>query len=504
MEDAIGVFLLTCAIRDLRGEPLKHRSMLANVSRFTDVQRRLADVVKNYLYEVVETIKQYVADDDLWKRRPSLVRLHELFEEHYGDCGSNWIDVRKKLYDATASVKVLTINQKTGQDERLNYRAYKNNEKGRRVIAIGGLTLSRGLTLEGLCISYFYRNSKAYDTLLQMGRWFGYRPRYADLCRIWMTAEAQDWFAHIAEVVVELRGDLKRMHANKWKPSQFGIRVKSHPGALLVTAANKMRNSSEVDINLSFSLHATETAFLPKTRQANLANALVTSKFLGSLGNSERLGGRGDEGGRYFWRKVPAAKVADLLRQLEISPLNSAFIPDQKSGERPLVSFIRENNLEVLKSWDVCLPQGKGEVTAEIEFLGQDGKPSHIRKRNRRFEKPSGASVPYLKINKQRVGEIADEKVDLTDEQVVEAERVWRENPDNSKKNTVPGIAYRSFRPRPLLTIHAIEPVGAEVGSKAEKRILDVALIEPKLLVAISSGISGVSRKPRTPRCLTD
>ncbi len=483
LEDAIAVFLLSCAIRDLRGEPLKHRSMLVNVSRFTNVQRRLAEVVKNHLFDLVENIKQYMADDDLWKRHPPLVRLQELFEEHYSSCGSDWDDVRWKLYDATASMKVLTINQQTGQDERLNYRAYKGNEKGRRVIAIGGLTLSRGLTLEGLCVSYFYRNSKAYDTLLQMGRWFGYRPRYADLCRIWMTAEAQDWFSHIAEVVVELRGDIKRMHANKWKPSQFGIRVKSHPGALLVTAANKMRNSSEVDVDLSFALRATETPFLPKSKEANLANAATTSRFLGSLGSAERLGGRGEEGGRLFWRKVPASKVAEFLGQMDISPLNSAFIPDQRTGEKPLVAFIRDNKLDELGYWDVCVPQGKGDVASEIEFLGPGGRPMHVSKRQRRFEKPSSPSVSYLKVNKQRVGEIADEKVDLSAEQIEEAENDWRAKLENQKKTTVPGSAYRGFRSRPLLTIHAIEPVGAEAGSK---RILDISSIEPKLLVAIS------------------
>lgn len=486
LEDAIGAFLLSCAIRDLREEPLKHRSMLVNVSRFTDVQRRLADLVKSFLYDLVEIIKQYVADEDLWKRQPGLVHLYELFEEHYRHCGSSWDEVRRKLYDSTASIKVLTINQRTGHDERLNYRAYRNNKKGRRVIAIGGQTLSRGLTLEGLCVSYFYRNSKAYDTLLQMGRWFGYRPGYANLCRIWMSVEAQDWFAHIAEVVGELRGDFKRMHANRWKPSQFGIRVKSHPGALLVTAANKMRNSSEVEIDLSFSLRATETPFLPKTKDKNLANAFVTSKFLAALGNAERLGGRGEDGGRFFWRNVPAAKVADFLSQLEIPPLNSAFIPDQNTGERPLVSFIRDNKLKELSNWDVCLPQGRGDEATEIEFSGQNGSRTRVRKRNRRFERPSTSTAPYLKVNKQRVGEIADEKVDLTDEQIRRAEDAWRANPENSRKTTVPGGAYRSLRPRPLLTIHAIEPVGVEAGSKEEKRILDLASIEPRLMVAVS------------------
>lgn len=481
--DAIGVFLLSCAIRDLRGESLRHRSMLVNVSRFTNVQRQLTNIVKNVLFDLVEDIKQYMADDSLWKRHQALVRLRELFDAHYGNCCSDWDAVRRKLYDATASVRVLTINQETGQDERLNYRMYKSNEKGRRVIAIGGLTLSRGMTLEGLCISYFYRSSKAYDTLLQMGRWFGYRPRYADLCRIWMTTEAQDWFAHITGVVTELRGDIKRMHANKWKPSQFGIRVRSHPGALLVTAANKMRHSSEVNIDLSFALRATETPFLHKSVEVNLANSATTSRFLWSLGTAERLGGRTEGGGRYFWRNIAASKIAEFLGQLEILPLNSAFIPDQKTGEKPLVSFIRDNKLNELAYWDVCIPQGKGDVAKDIDVPGPDGRAVHIRKRQRKFEKPSSPSAAYLKVNRQRVGEIADERVDLTDEQVKRAEEDWRMSVENQEKKTVPGRAYRRFRSRPLLTIHVIEPVGGESGSK---RNLEPSSIEPKLLIAIS------------------
>lgn len=484
LEDAIGVFLLSCAIRDLRGEPLKHRSMLVNVSRFTDVQRRLAEVVKNYLFDLVENIKQYMAADDIWMRHPKLSRLHELFEVHYRECATDWDDVRWNLYESTASVKVLTINQQTGQDERLNFRAYKGNEKGRRVIAIGGMTLSRGLTLEGLCVSYFLRDSRAYDTLLQMGRWFGYRPRYSDLCRIWMTVEAQDWFSRIAEVVVELRGDIKRMHANRLKPSQFGIRVKSHPGALMVTAANKMRNASEVDVNLSFSLQATETPFLPKSTEANRANAATASRFLGALGVAERLGGvRDDEGGRLFWRRVPAGKVAEFLGQMEISPMNPAFLPDQKTGERPLVAFIRDNRLEKLAYWDVCVPQGSGDFADEMKALGPGGKLIGIRMRRRRFEKLSVPSLPYLKVNKQRVGEIADEKVDLTPEQIEKAESDWLAASHVPGGKTVPGRAYRFMRPRPLLTIHAIQPIGADSDSK---RFLDPASIEPKLLVAVS------------------
>jgi hypothetical protein len=482
IKDAIGTFLLSCAIRDLRKENLKHRSMLVNVTRFTGVQNKLAELVKKYLHALLEDIKQYVADDDLWRGHPPLVTLHNLFREHYASCKLSWDDIRAKLYDSTASIKVLTINQQSEKSERLNYRAYKTSEKGRRVIAIGGLTLSRGLTLEGLCISYFYRNSKAYDTLLQMGRWFGYRPGYGDLCRIWMSPEAQDWFDHIADVVQELRSDLRHMHGNRRPPSQFGIRVKSHPGALLVTAINKMRNSSEVDINLSFSGRSVQTACLPRKAAANQTNVEVSSSFLASLGPSSVIGSR------HVWEKIGSHQIADFLQRLEIPPVNSEFIPDRSTEEKPLISFIRKNSVPTLNEWDVCLAQGSGEPAERLDVLGPAGTRSALKKRERQFERPVSESVTYLKVNKQRVGEIADEKVLLSATVIADAEKAWvAENESERQGKTVPGNAYVKARTRPLLTIHPIGPTDAKRDDpKTRKRILEVASIEPKLLIAVS------------------
>lgn len=491
LEDAIGVFLLSCAIRDLRGEKLKHRSMLINVTRFTDVHRQISEVVKNHLYDLVEEVKQYLSDDDLWQRHASLVRLRELFAEHYSDCGSPWDDVRHKLYDSIASVKVLTINQRTDRAERLNYQQYGNSERGRRVIAIGGLTLSRGLTLEGLCVSYFYRNSKAYDTLLQMGRWFGYRSGYADLCRIWMAPEAQDWFSHIAEVVAELRSDFQRMHANHQPPSKFGIRVRSHPGALLVTAQNKMRSAEEVEISLSFSRAGIETPFLPRSAEANNRRAGVTSKFL------QGLGAAGKSGNRFIWSGVSAEKIADFLTQLEISPVNSEFIQDLRTGQTPLISFIRNNDVTSLREWDVCVAPGDGSAAEGIRFVGPDGPAPTIRKRKRQFEKPSSRSADDLKVNKQRVGEIADEKVGLSTDQIQKAEEEWERADPARVGKRAPGSAYRGMRKHPLLTIHPLEPTDAKT-EKSRRRILDPEFIEPKLLVAVSLSFPGFAETSAT------
>lgn len=480
MMDALGAFLISCAIRDLRREPLKHRSMLINVSRFTDVQTRLAEVVKEHLYSLVSEIKQYLAADEVWERHAPLVRLASLFEAHYADCGFGWDDIRSKLYDSVASIKVLTINQKTEAEHKFNYRQYRNTEKGRRVIAIGGLTLSRGLTLEGLCVSYFYRNSKAYDTLLQMGRWFGYRPGYEDLCRIWMTAEAQDWFGHIAEVVAELRSDIRYMHVSRLPPSRFGIRVRSHPETLLVTAQNKMRNSDEVEVEASFSGRGIETPVLSRSGTANFENARVASRFLKQLGPSELLGSR------HLWRNVPATDVGAFLQSLSISPHNQAFLADAKTGESPLIAFVTDNEIESLDAWDVCVVQGDGGVAEGLEFTGPDGTNARIRKRERQFERPRPSDSSYVKINKHRVGEIADEKTDLPASAIKQVEDTWRSDPSNEGKR-VSGRAYRSVRTRPLLTIHPIQPVDpSSPDGKSAKRILPASQIEADLLLAVS------------------
>lgn len=483
LSEALDAFLLSCAIRDLRREPLKHRSMLVNVTRFTDVQARLSNIIKDYLYAVTDEVKQYLADDDLWEKHVRLRELHEVWKKQYSDCDVKWDQVRKALYESIASVKVLTINQKSDAADRLNYGAHRKSEKGRRVIAVGGLTLSRGLTLEGLCVSYFYRNSKAYDTLLQMGRWFGYRPRYEDLCRIWMAPDVQEWFSHVANVVGELKLDIRRMHANRQPPSRFGMRVRSHPDALIVTALNKMRNAQEVEVDISYSECAAETPFLPRSSDINRKNLAIAGNFLSELSPAEMIGNK------CYWRNVPAVQIAGFLRDLEISTMNMPFMTDITGRDRPIISFIEGNGLEKLANWDVCLPQGQGNSVSELSVRRADGSSQNIYPRRRQFEKvPAGSD--YLKLNKQRVGEIADETVDLSIGDIDAAKLEWEEERmrDSEKGKTVPGYLYRRYRQRPLLTIHIIEPTNPKQDAKPERiaRMLKAEEIESKALVAVS------------------
>ena len=114
-------------------------------------------------------------------------------------------------------------------------------------IVIGGTSLSRGYTLEGLSVSYFLRNTVFYDTLMQMGRWFGYRQGYEDLCKIFLPESSIDSFAQIIEATEDLIDDLKRMAKAKMTPYDFGLAVKHHPDSgLQVTARNKQKNAKDI------------------------------------------------------------------------------------------------------------------------------------------------------------------------------------------------------------------------------------------------------------------
>ena len=140
-------------------------------------------------------------------------------------CGVSWEKIlRENLRRAIEPVIVGLRNS-----ANKNSFSYEDNPDGLRVIAIGGNSFSRGLTLEGLCVTYFYRNSRNYDTLMQMGRWFGYRPNYGDLCRLWTTQEIVDSYGFISNVSDELKQEISVMHDFGKTPQDFGLKVRRHP-----------------------------------------------------------------------------------------------------------------------------------------------------------------------------------------------------------------------------------------------------------------------------------
>lgn len=227
LNSALEWFILATAARRARGD-LGHSTMLIHTSVKTDIHRSF----KSPLIGFVSRLDEKVRTGD----EATLRRLHDLWIAETAKVTADEFDlepveyekVEAELADVLSSLKVVIDNFRS--DDRLDY-----SKPGQIAIAVGGNTLSRGLTLEGLTVSYFVRAAQAYDTLLQMARWFGFRHGYEDMPRIWMTDELQQWFRHLATVEHEIRLDIERYESENLTPTEFGVRIRTHP-TLRITA----------------------------------------------------------------------------------------------------------------------------------------------------------------------------------------------------------------------------------------------------------------------------
>jgi hypothetical protein len=344
---AIRCFVLTCAARRARGQVRQHNSMLIHVTRFVLVQQKVMRLVDEFVYALRNRLEygegasgQTVLQDlrDLWEREFVPV------SEGLGTEGTvtPWSDVAAQLKEAVGRIAVRGINGDS--EEPLDYPS--EQQEGVTYIAVGGNKLSRGLTLEGLSISYFLRTSQMYDTLMQMGRWFGYRPGYLDLCRLFTTPQLVDWYRHIALAEEELRRQFEFMHALHATPETFRLRVRTHPGGMSVTALNKLFHTRKQEISWEGQL--VQTWALPKQAEMALRNLSLTASFCGSLG----VFNSGSVDGGYLWRDVPCGKIADFLEELRF-PLESA-----RATGRHLAEYIRQQNGRgqgELRDWTVVL-----------------------------------------------------------------------------------------------------------------------------------------------------
>lgn len=440
LDEALRTFILANALRDLRGEGSSHRSMLVNVSRFTAVQDQVSAILDHDLRQIQQDIRNYsqLPPEDAC-RNQTLASLRDTWGRQYPDTEFAWDAVQKALQRAALPIIVKSVNQRTGAAS-LDFAAHRDN--GLRVIAVGGNSLSRGLTLEGLCVSYFYRNSQMYDTLLQMGRWFGYRDGYADLCRIWLCDEAMQWYAHIALATDELRDEIRRMRAADLTPKDFGLKIRSHPDSLLVTARNKMRTATEIERVISVSGQGLETPKLRSDTDTIRVNAEAIRDFISDL-TAAGISYQSSDWGNTVWRRVPKAHVAALLRKFSSHPLDFAFQHDFLSD------FLDATDEQSLAHWDVVIPNGKG---SETSFAGIVYRPQ-----KRKVSVNSTTRAVLVSGRSARVGSRGIEKEGIP---YNEARRIEHEYKENNEGKSVPDSEFRRHRTRPLLLIHLLTPEG--------------------------------------------
>ncbi len=494
---ALRCFLLACAIRDLRAAAGLagrgggiHRSMLVNVSRFTAVQNRVADSVHVELEDMRRAIRLHGALGPMRAAAQSteIAALAAAFASEFAKCGFSWAAVLAALHEAVAPVRVQAVNQGTGAAS-LDY-GVTDKPPGVRVIAVGGNSLSRGLTLEGLSTSYFLRNAKAYDTLLQMSRWFGYRDGYPDLCRLWLTDEADGWYRHVAGATAELKRDFARMKRRKATPREFGLRVQTHLDTLIITARNKMATGMNVVVERDISLmgRGIESSLLYSDRFRNEENLQTVERFIGDLVARHGQPLASPYAGAVLWNKIPADEIAALLDGFLVHPMNWDFQGDT------IANFLREaldKGDPLLASWTVALlTAGERGI---IPLAALTGVEIHAKERYVRIKPETGAL--QVSGKSARVGSTRDVRHGLPADlvrKIEEAERL-----KNSERKPVPEDAYRAEMQAPLLLVYLLR--GTErvpVPGDFEKRVFRDDLVLP----AVALHFPG--KDPDTPKRL--
>jgi hypothetical protein len=451
LKEAIKAFILTCAIRQLRGQDKKHNSMLIHVALRVAWIDRIAWLVNEIIRDYRRQIKS--AQGTL------LDELKYLFENDYCPTTSevldnisyrdpkvkihSWEQVKPELLRAVTKIEVRAVHG-TKKTRILEYHnieeiKYDDYDDGLSVIAVGGNKLARGITLEGLSISYYLRTTRMYDSLMQMGRWFGYRPGYVDLCRLYTSEQLVNWYRHVTMATEEMRADFDEMAANNLQPKDYQLKVRTHPGMLLITSITKMRDHERIQVGFSGKLVQTYVFDISQTTVD--LNFVAFKNLLSRLDTPEKLeSNRGVNA--LLWKKVSSSIVNDFVAAYQSEYLRNDVIK----------AYIeRQNEKGNLMDWSVAVVLNSGStITTKGDLKGKQVKEHDFHWKNGSYKGGLPARNLFDGIKELRVkggkNAILDKRARMIDLHFVK-EPSEQEIKEKRKKEE-----------KPLLVIYPLDP----------------------------------------------
>lgn len=398
--DAIRVFTINLGIRYLRKHDRKHNSMLIHATRFTMVHQKLSIHVENYLTSIKKEINAYGKLPDALRHSQTIRDIKGSFDLRLSHSEFDWQTVLIAMCETINTIVIREVHQDTSVP--LEYR----NDRATNAIVIGGTSLSRGYTLEGLSVSYFLRNTVFYDTLMQMGRWFGYREGYEDLCKIYMSRSMINNFALIIEATEDLMDNFKRMSEAKMTPNDFGLSVQYHPDSgLQVTARNKQKSSKDVYFEMKLDGHLKETSWLNNDETTIRSNVQAIRNILDKLlkeYSPEQVGKS------YLWRDTSKEFVGQFLEEFKVYYSDPFGL-----RSRMPIDFVKKYVREVDTLWDVALYNGNsqksfeiGNIQVNIETRKGTNKGEYYEIKNRQVSSGSAESITFTKPERDVLGSI--------------------------------------------------------------------------------------------------
>lgn len=345
LEEAIYWFVIATAIREMRTSKSNHSSMLVHTSHRTDAHFLLKDVINDF----VQTLS---LDFSVHEQR-----LKTVFNNHIGKAERlrdeeiipSWEELLPQIKKV---IEKLTVKVDNGySNDRLTYP----DDNPQVVIAIGGGTLSRGLTLEGLVVSYFLRTSNTYDTLLQMGRWFGFRPHYADLVRVWVGPGLLDDYRHLAIVERQVREEVDAMLKEDKRPRELALKILAHPGRLDITSPSKMSKAQIVQAGLGGTRK--QTIYLNRVADAIKQSHRIVRSFISeALEEAETV--HTDRQGNHLIQSVGNSLIVEFFSDFWVS--------DRWMKAENLQLWLKEHGADT--QWDVLLISGKKSSPGSFSY----------------------------------------------------------------------------------------------------------------------------------------
>ncbi|NAS31038.1 hypothetical protein GTQ40_08665 [Flavobacteriaceae bacterium R38] len=453
LKKAIKSFILTCAIRRLRGQEKKHNSMLVHVALYVAWIDRIAWLVNEIMRDYTLQIRsgqgtlldqlQTLYEDDFIPTTENV--LNNISYKDHKIKQHSWEEVKSVLVDAVTKIEVRAVHGTKNtrsleyhKIEEINYKAYDN---GMSVIAVGGNKLARGITLEGLSVSYYLRATRLYDSLMQMGRWFGYRPGYADLCRLYTTEQLINWYRHITLATEEMKADFDNMAAQNKRPIDYQLKVRTHPemvaiNRLQITSAGKMRDHEVILV--AYSGRLIQTFMFEKDIKIVKNNYYSFSFLLKTLSKPQVK-----ESNQLIWNRVESFKIVQFLETYQQEYHNLETLAKYISVQSEQGKLNNWNVALILNSQKTVTAQGRlnGSDTLSHKFILQDEKLSgNLPVRNL----DDGPNILSVKGKKNAILDKKARMIDLEINQSPISESLIKE--------------YRNRSQTPLLVLMPLDP----------------------------------------------
>ena len=447
LDEALKSFILVCAARLVReGGSAHHNSMLIHVTRYVRVQSEVTEQVSNRLHEIKDGLLNEHSDDSstlrglesIWKKK--FVPITKLVAEIRGEeLKDSWVSFPSEIINA--AVENIEVIRMSGKSKiSLDYK--KSNGVGKSYIAIGGDKLSRGLTLKDLSVSYYRRPSRMYDTLMQMGRWFGYRDGFTDLCRLWTTKEISLWYRHIATATEELFEEFQQMVLEGGSPRDYGLRVRSHPD-MMVT--NRMKLGGAEKVKVSFSGIRPETTVFKRSKEERDTNFNLLGKFVASIRDDPDTG-ISEKRNNHLFSSVSAESVLQYLQSLDAAGSYSNMRYPLSAVIAYIKKMIKSGGLS---DWTVLIVSNSQAPKERI--VNVEGYEIGISRRECVSNAPSDTYVVGNLIDPE--DEAADldgqQKQAALDKAIERKKKEGKEKKGKEKKKKVKayGTEYRAVRP---------------------------------------------------------